>query len=333
MPSDRVVTTATRPNNASSRRRTLAVVIAAVLTLGVAEMAARSVIDRGDWGLIPLAEKVQQMETLGTADVVFIGDSTILVGIDPDLFVAASDSYDSAYNAGMQGGSPRLWHLWFTEAVLPGLTPDVAVLGLTPMSLNDAGQLHPARLARYESSLSRRSAVGALGPIERVRHGLTLTRNGRDLRSPATWFGGVGVLTSAGRDTTTSTLAYSIPSAFTERMVHEVMINFTIGGRELGDLGSFAAAVRATGTTIVFVLPPFVDDDFWALAPQGSIDRRRFERAVIDRAEEMGVVLLIPPADEYSESMFADPVHLNDAGVTRFSTWLAGELSALGLGQ
>lgn len=311
------------------RRARPAVVALAVLVsiLLVSEVAARVVARDlpADWGLERISDKAAQIEDIATAEVVFLGDSTMEVGVDPARFVAGQAAYGSAYNAGIQAGSPRLWDMWAREFVLPELEPELVVIGVNSLAFNDGGTLRQRVIDRYRTSEGRNEWLGRnpASPSEM----LAIYHHRAELRHPATWFGWSSqALTDGGHDVTTANQAYSLPSAYVNRMTTSVLNDYRIGGGELVSLETMVGSLRADGTRVALIVMPVVEADHVPMHEGGASAYSEYLDVVESLESRLGVPVIAPPQGLFTEAHFADPIHLNRSGTIALTDWLSAAI-------
>ena len=316
------------------RRRQLAVVaLCVVATLVLAELvayiAAPRVTVTRDWGMAELDARVEQMAGLGDADVVFIGSSVVAKGIDPTVFGTAHGTV--AYNAGVNGSSPRLWELWIGEVVEPSLQPDTVVIGVVTHDLNDESLVHDDAYSRYASSDGRSAHIGTQAAWERVLDDSALMRRRGELRSPSTWWPVLGLgdgatqlpLTVGGYDTTDRQRRYEPPT--------RTMSELRLGGTEAAALEATLRSLAQHRIDTYVVLMPVVERDHLSVLPGGEADHVRFTDMVRTIADERGATVLDARNVVTAPDHFVDHIHLNGAGTDMLSHWLAAEIAAQGV--
>jgi lysophospholipase L1-like esterase len=309
------------------RGRSLVVTLGAMcVVILLAEVAAAVVTSGapGDWGVARISQKVAQIDALGSADVVFLGDSTVEVGFDPAVLQAAAPGLGRAYNAALPAASPELWRLWMEDVVAPGLAPETVVIGITSLSFNDTGTFRSDVTSRYRRSPARDD----FGRLD-VRRWSALVRHRAALRRPVTWFGVDDAdpqLSSQGHDTTTRARSYGVPESFAMRMREEVLVGYDIGGAQVEHLEELVARLRAGGVEVIVVDMPVVLEDHVTLHDGGARAYAEYV-ALVDRLEaELGVPVVRPPQGLLDEDDFADPVHVNGVGTQALTEWLAAVL-------
>ena len=318
---------ATPPMRDSPRRRAMVITLGAMLVVILCFEAAAAIVTRdtpADWGMARISQKVAQLEALGSAEVVFLGDSTVEVGFDPAVLETVAPDVGRAYNAALPAAAPELWRLWVDDVVSPRLDPQTVVIGITSLSFNDAGTFRPGVTDRYRESPAR-DGFAAWDP----RRWSTLARHRATLRQPGAWLG-VGDpdsdLSPLGHDTTTASHSYAVPESFATRMREEVLVGYDIGGAQVEHLAALVATLREQGVAVVVVDMPVVLEDHVKLHDGGATAYARYESLVEGLQELLGVPVVRPPSGLFDEGDFADPVHLNGAGAGTLTRWLAGVL-------
>ena len=324
------------PAPRSSSRFWLPLAVGVLVVLIGAEVGVRLLDDRlpapTQYDPPRLDHKATQIGEIDGAQVVFVGSSMIDVGVEPSVFIAAQDRYASAYNAATENASPRLWQMWLDDVVLPGLEPDVVVIGVSSFTVNDEGSNREAFIDTYVNSPARTAPTIGADP----RTWSALYNHRRDLRSPDTWQQLVtgrsqdGVaLHPLGYNPRVRERPYEVPDYYSRRTVGGVLNDYSSGGKEAQALESLVASLQDRGVTPVIVIMPAVLDDHLPMHPNGLADYAQHLAIADDIATVTGVTVLRPPETFFDESLFVDPVHLNGTGADRFSRWLAAQLTGL----
>jgi hypothetical protein len=278
-----------------------------------------------------LDQKAAQIDSIGAAEVIFLGSSMVEVAVEPSLFLDSQARYSTAYNAAVENASPRMWQMWLDDVVIPGLDPEVAVIGISSFTLNDNGANREAFIDTYRNSPARAGSTLAVDP----RTWSTLYNRRRDLRSPAVWqqvIGGSGegpAVHPLGYNHLVRNRPYEVPDYYSRRTVEGVLNDYSSGGHERAALEALVVELRARQITPVFVIMPAVMEDHLAMHPNGQTDYDQHLRIADEIAASAGIVVLRPPAELSDRRYFVDPVHLNGAGSDLFTAWLARELERL----
>lgn len=315
----------------------LRVVLSCLLVLGVAEGAARvassRVPEQTEWGIDRYDAKVAHMRSVEAADVVFLGSSTVEVGIDPVLVLDGDERFSHGYNAALQAAPLRLTEAWAADVVVPELSPKRAVIGLASIDFNSQGFDHGDVADRYLGSRGHREAA-ALGrtPATVLSDWSALYRYRTVLRRPSNWSqiaGGAPTLAAAqfdgsGRDTSRDLIDYRVAPGDWARNTAQALNSYRSDTEETEALVRMVRRLQAGGVEVVLVSMPVLDDDLPMNPGYGE-----FDAFVVGLGEELGVPVLVPPDDVVVETHFGDPLHLNGAGTAELSTWLAGSLRAI----
>jgi hypothetical protein len=278
--------------------------------------------------------KVEQMDGLaaaGGADVVFMGSSIVNAGIDPVLFAELSGTV--AYNASLNATSPRLLEVWAGEIVLPRLHPELVVIGLSSRELNDHGISQTEQYERYTESIGRAFEIDQPSLSQRIDRAASkvsaLVRLRADIRRPFSVFNQLRgtatqslVLTDQGAVTRLRGMEYHIGDVFRERTEGQDLVDYQIGGAEIEALSRLIDDIRATGAAVVLVDMPVMEADYIPMHPNGQADFDAYQAALQQFALDHDVQLASPTNDPWPASHFADPLHLNQTGVDRLTTWL-----------
>ncbi len=166
-----------------SRRSQLSLAAAGVLLVVVlAEIAARVVMaqttDAIRWYDAVAQHKIEQIESRTSVDVVFAGTSMAQQAFIPSVFTDATDQ--TAWNAGLAGGTPEVMMPWLLDEVVPRLQPTTVIWGLSSFDLAPA--YGAAQAAVYNDALATRD--GWLAEMDRaVSNRSVLVRNRPVLRS------------------------------------------------------------------------------------------------------------------------------------------------------
>lgn len=329
--------------------------VVALVVVGAAELGVRAIAAHlppptiGDTQ--ELVEKKQQMEAradAGATEIVFLGNSTMDAGVDPEAFVASSTQLDSAYNAALLGLPLDTQARWFEEVVSPVLQPDVAVLGMNPVDVLQSYYTN-SELAVVNASFHTRFREIEDGPtaaLNRAAYSSSyLYRYRGSLRAPSH-------IVDAIHDTLTGAETIGIwarPSGFFDDNIGPSGAILVYRDREMsggvssklvedlsrtldsdlrqGRIQHLVAQVRASGSDPVIVVPPVA---LRTLAEAGlDADRwREVASQVADAAAELGVPVVDLSTDDYPPTHFSDPIHLNAAGAQRFSFDLARAIDA-----
>ena len=271
------------------------------------------------------------------ADVLYVGDSRILAGVDPSVASEACGC-GPGYNAGFSAAEPRLTGI-MVDRLLRTLAPEVVVIGVSPWELSDRARINLERPARQLVAPWDLDDFGVqLDPAERVE--ATIGAVWRLYRFRGAVRGALD------------------PSAWTARREHELRRGFDArdGGRKPGEdefkeradqwfsefavrgrraeaLGALLGDLRRGGIRVLLVAPP--------LHPRLHARVRRevdaFRAAMGRRAAEAGVPFedfTAPRRIGLDVDRFLDTVHVDEEGAATFSRRLGRAIrSRLGTGE
>jgi hypothetical protein len=116
------------------------------------------------------------------------------------------------------------------------------------------------------------------------------------------------------------TIEYHVSDVFRERTVGKDLIEYEIGGVEVGALGRLIEAIRATGAEALLVDMPVAETDYAPMHPNGQADLDEYRTVLAQFAAESAAPLATPGNDPWPSGDFADPLHLNQSGVERLTT-------------
>jgi hypothetical protein len=325
----------------------LAAIACLLATEGIARALAPAMPEPEIWPDDATTLKVAQIDALGCADVVFVGNSVARDGLDPRTFTEADRFHRSAYNAALDAAAPLQQAEWLLGEVLPHLAPSVVVWSLTSPDLNDAAPAGGAALESYGSSIGGRDDL--LGRLQRplVDH-VALARYRTTLGDPGALATAVadrlagdraprisaeglpGLIGDGGEGLSRRDLRYVPDDPVVGSFVRaQLLEDFAVGGTQQDAAASLIADLGAAGIEVVLVVPP-VTDEFVALHPDGQVSWDRYRDAVTDIAEQTGVPV-IDLADGAADPLFADTHHLNADGAAWMSQQVAAELDDLGI--
>ena len=326
-----------RRRGRSRRRAALALVIALVVALA-AEGAARlwedDLPEAVRWYDAASQRKIDQMDRLGSADVVFAGTSMAWQGMDPTTFTAIDAEGRSAYNAGLAGGIPGVMEPWLIDEVTPRLEPELVIWGLSTLDLAPA--YGEDNIAAYEDAPA--VAEGLMAELDRRAASVSaLVRQRESLRRPEAWWG-------EGPDDPLFAAADSLLGPLGERREFDVVADRQRAQLAAGrlrdwqpshdDLATIRHTVRElTDEGISVVLTPMpTPPRFVALHPDGEQDFVAFDEALRQLATDLDVPL-IDVAVGYDDDDFVDYTHLDQAGARRFTRQLTAALNGSESGE
>lgn len=337
-----------RLGRAAVRVLAIMVVTALVLELGVRLIADHlpTVATDDSQELVLKAEGLERLAATGQpVGAVVFGSSAMDAGVAPATFDAASTRLDHSFNAALIGTPLATQVRWADEVVLEQVTPEVAVVGVSPLEVHqnqDAEDLAPVD-AIFDASF-REVEDGLLPSIERWADRRShLVRYRGSLRHPR-------YVADAVVDTVSGSTDFpriERPEGYWEQNLDPQGAVLQYRERQLGPVSpelvayldeTFDAAYRPERlealldrleeeeVPVVVVSPPIAVD---ALAAAG-VDVAEYQAAVDEIAETVrgrGLPFVDLSAG-YATDLFADPLHLNAAGTEVFSRDLAVAVDA-----
>lgn len=314
------------------RARVAAVV---VLVLLAGEAGARllpdELVEEQAWPVTHAAVERQLRRAAqdGPVDVVVVGASHVVRAVDP---VAVGDALGgvTVVNAGVLAAPPGETAAWTLDVVLPTVTPEVLVIGITPAELGTRLALRPEMLL---DSPGYRRAAGTPNLLDRIETYSDLAQARTLLRTPWTAVQRVR-LWDRLRDERAPLGSFAfLPDEPTGDDA------WRDGYRALSAADDGAAAAvramvagaRAAGTDVVLLCPPVQAAALATVAPQGTPSMQQLQRRLEQLAAELDVPLL-DLSEPPPTGLMIDPVHLTAQGRDWFTPRLAEAMLAGGLG-
>jgi hypothetical protein len=316
------------------RRVALLFLLGLLVTVVVAEAAARFTEAAGPpvlrWYDAATQLKVEQMDDLGDADVVFAGTSMVWQGLVPGVFTGTDPERRTTYNAGLAGGVPVVMEPWLLEEVVPRLQPDLVVWGLSSMDFSTS--YGHDNLDRYRDALDSRT--GALATIEQTTARFSaLVRYRTILRHPNALFGSerdgieddfvdaAAVLGNGGErlDFETAT------SPDRARQIQARLHNYRIDPIDIDALYRTVNALRHRGIEVVLAEMP-IPNRYVFLHPEGAADTARAHETIVAISDVFGLPL-IDLRYGFTDDDFIDFTHLNQAAAGILTTQLTAALT------
>jgi len=327
------------------------IILVVVTTVAVAELALRvlepALPTHRLWHDTLPAVRVRQMKAFrkrwGRADVVFCGSSVVHSGIAPRAVAEGAGLPLRGYNAALHRGFYAVIGPWLTGTVIPMLRPRILVLGISIYDSNDNGPLLVEEPEKYRRSLlGRDGLVGAVA--RRLAMASALFRHHRVLIRPR-------VLLAAARCRAEGTVlpdadvrgskvsvgddgewvgfhgrGFHTTEAMHDHLANGVLGNFCMGGEQLAIVERTVAALRPLVAQLVLTTVP-MSRAITELLPNGRADLDDALVAIRAIAERAGVPLIEVDLDLEDEVHFADPAHVNEKGMDRFSRRLGVRLA------
>jgi hypothetical protein len=326
----------------------LVVLVAAVLAAELVARILEPILPPPDrWPTDETQAKFDQMATLAALpdpiDVVFLGSSIVVEGIDPLTFNEEEGDLTS-YNAALSAASVRSLEPWTLEVVLPLLDPRFLVIGLTTRDVNDGGlgqREFYERITASEGLRDLESDSLIQRVLTRIQESSALLRLRPLLRKP-----GTAILALLGRQENDGS---PLPGPFGSEPLEEQgseydasadwrrfwstrQINdYDIGGVELAALERLVASAESQGREVVLVEMP-IHPDYLAVQPGGEPAVAQLHEVLMELALRNDAELL-QFHGEFGPEDFRDPAHLNPQAATQLASMLARELTNLMMQQ
>lgn len=302
------------------------------------------------WHTRLLEHKVDQMDEaalFGGVDLIVAGSSMPFVGIDTDAVCAgAGISPERAHNAAFFRAFPDVSERWLIEEVEPRLRPSVLVYALSSIEMNDASKLAAGIKAAYGRAVMTRSdwkaklmlAVEERSALVRHRRKLTHRRDylvdglkrklGRLEALPPRTEEMAGILGDRGNGVETRHWEFRLSDRRKAWVRSDVTNDYTTGGFQAAALTRIIRSMQARNVRVVLALMP-VNEEFFALYPNGQADHERGRDAITTVARATGVPVVDPGADLTDTRYFGDSFHFNGLGAQVYSERLGRALAPL----
>jgi hypothetical protein len=308
----------------------------AIGVLVLAELIARVLapgLPNPDWNFQQTDEKFAEMEALAasgtTVDTVFVGNSSVDIAFDAELFLQAS-GIDS-FNAALNGSSMQQIEAWTTEVVVPLLQPETVIIGISSRDLNDASSSNREVFENYSTSRGRAKFLSEETLGQRVQARLAsvsaLVEISPFIRDPASL---ITQYNPDGPGTFIPPEEYSPRAIDITRTRERALNDFTVGGHEFAALERLLADLKAQGIIVVLMEMPFVEEDYLPLHPDGSEDYQEFSEMLAATTSAAGVPLIDFTQYDWTKAEFYDFNHVNSTGKVRINQLLAESLNAIG---
>lgn len=288
-------------------------------------------------------DQIDARAAQGCTDLVIAGASVASYGIDPERLAAQLGDID-AYNAALFGSLLEVETDWLERFVLPELEPSTVVYVLpTAVFHTDSAGL-AFNLDEWQNARATRTGLLAetdrtaadLFPLYRYREQLT------DADQLLRWFSGRPALETAGLGDSALrasgfTTKPGVWSPNGPRSPRDLEIlqrryeNWDLDPGELDALADFTTATLASGTQILYVLPPMSAANI-AAHPEGQADIDRYRATVHEAGAAAGVPVIDLSGLALSDDDYADPIHLRERGARTLTDTLAAELIDQGIG-
>lgn len=334
-----------------------AVPLVMVSVLLVAELGARVIgpdIPRTAGTEERLFVKSDQIYRRGpnSTDVVIFGSSETAGGLLPRVMAEQVPALPGIYNAALSGSEVSLMAEWAERIVVPRLDPDVAVIGLLPMSVLtidlEGGEGPEQALEAYRVGIEQvdPGGVGSLG--WQLRQRSDLIRYRPYLRSPGETVDGARSALTGGNEVTAEELAgdatmdwtketdpgrvarttdpdgavqdYRQPSIPIEAdtIGATIYTKFGEGTVDFTALGSFVDDLEAAGVTPVLAIGPVdrgpLTEGGADLGPLDDVSRQ-----IEAWGAARGIAVDNQFTEDWSSDLFHDRNHLDLAGAKEWS--------------
>lgn len=278
----------------------------------------------------PVAQaKVTQLQALATKgqsiDVLFVGSSTVLEGVDMAAFEDSTQQNIAAYNAALNAADTHIVRRYLLEEVLPIVEPRTVVYGISPGSFVTGSE---PQIARYDSAPA--TSIKEPSAVERLAANLYMYRHRNTLREPLT----INTILRSirARDTnqgiverfitdltargdTTNRTETSGPNSPIEVPDWRQAEPQVVPDHSVADLTMMTEELQDRDIDLVFVLMPAATFDPSFLA------------AVKESADDQGLDVIDATSAISTTAYFYDGVHLNAEGAHLLGSFLGRSLS------
>jgi hypothetical protein len=255
------------------------------------------------------------------SEVMFLGDSRTLFGIDPEV-VSKECGCGSGFNAGFSASDPGLNRL-MARRLVERMSPHTVVISVSQWELSDKARIlvddptreltRPLQLRQYGRRIDddddARMALGSVWRLYEYRLQIRNTLDAWASRQPP-------------EDLRRGYQEYRERSELRDddldKREEQFFDDFSVSGRRNRELRGLIADLRERGIEVVLVAPPLYPDF------QSRVKRQvaSYAEAVSRIAAESGVKfedLTVPQRSGLTDSHFKDIVHLSVSGAARYS--------------
>lgn len=313
----------------------IAVALAVLLVAEAGVRVARSALPDAElWPTPELQDKFDQINDLAGSrrpDVVLVGDSMLDAGGDPSALAERLPG-TTLYNASIAGETLPVISDWTTRIVQPRLRPRVVVIGLSSNELNPRALDDATGAGAYRSSRVVRAADGRGGLVDRadallLEHSM-LYRHRSALRRPFDTEPSNVIppdLAPDGQNVTYVDRGYLQKGgpAQAQRLTAAVIASlqgYRVGMDNVAMLQEMIRTIRRRGARVLLLAVP-ASADLVRHHPNGQADHQEAMAAFAGAADRSGA--RFADAGVWPNALFADPVHVNRAGVARLTAFLA----------
>lgn len=331
-------------------RRLIFPIVIVLLVSGAEKMARRledTVPTPVIWTSQFTQDKADQIAALDEqVEVVFAGSSVAQAGLDPDLFIATSQQFGTAYNAAIPSATPQIWREFLLDTVYRATCPSVVVIGVDLRQFNDNKPGADAQLDRYLNSRGRLEAVGSADVWVQAENWLesrsALFRIRARLREPdkiVAWLWRIGDrgdwrntnLTPLGRYQSFDRRVFDPSEERLQTLRDGAFLDMSMGGLETEAVRQMIEDASSRGALPVIVEMPAMNDQLAAALPGGQADVALFTEVLSGIAAEYDVPFIRMPELDDRPELYSDYYHMNLTGVEEISTLLAERIDQLQL--
>ena len=280
------------------------------------------------WSTPEIQYKVELIDESQGVDVALAGSSVIDVSVDP------AGLGRSAFNAALGAASIGMVADFTRDVAVPRLDPEIVVIGLTSRELNANSLEQSAIEQRFRDAPAVREAMGTESILDLVARRASdvsaLVRYRSVLRDPDTWLGqsrrewGSQITSDGGLYLGFLESGYRFDEVNRRSLGRGALRDFRVGAEQVRALRELVEDLRSDGIEVLLLATP-VTDDWVGLHPGGAADHDAFLRTVDQLADETGVPFV--EAGVWEDGLFADPLHVNRAGMERLTALVRDELA------
>jgi hypothetical protein len=281
---------------------------------------------------------MQQLRPSGTR-ILLVGDSVMDSAADPKRMAAAG--LPGVFNAALAGEPLAPVEEWTLRVLEPHFHPTMVVLGFDVNVLNGGLPGQAALLADFHHSRPVAVAEGRGDLVDQLDgwldRNVALYRERSVLRQPFQPPSSAGAaiynppLSAAGWNEGFRSYELDPTPPGLEAAAKELRADlFALYRQSTQNAHSIASTVRSLedhGAQVVFVALP-ESPALPGVVPEGQEGVDAATAAMLNAAQNAGARTL--NAGGWPATYFADGIHLNEAGTTRFSIWLAQALESSG---
>jgi hypothetical protein len=276
-------------------------------------------------------------------DVLFLGNSTMQAGLNPDAFdLARMQQVDTSMVGSFNGsieGMPPFGTSMFLDIYLRYSNPEVIIYGITPQDLNgnspwaaditDRVKHAPMALAESQRGIKGRSIDFFLNHSNLYRYRLVLYRlvlgDQSVFEQPSIYFDERGYHSIDFR-------LSSVPAE--ERGVYynsAGVVNYDIDGLQSESFEEIIQKIQEAEIELIIVNMPLADDYYGNFDSLEDYDA--YYEALVEITEKYELPLIdletVPDSIRFDDDEFADFNHLNEYGAQRFSEYLGQQFLVL----